>query len=188
MAETPVQQQRVVVVPPEERVGFVVRLSQPQMLAEYFNALRSPQLFIEYAEASGIKLNEWTRELLRNMWNSIAPATTPLMEVYPVALPEAYLNAYAIEVTMLIENARAFFEKMHLKCLEEEAKYADPAKRSEIDPKIDEQCEALIEYGTRLPLILALYILDFTHRKAQFSLPIQAMPNSAKAKGGIWTD
>jgi hypothetical protein len=187
LAEAP-QQQRVVVVQPEERVSFVIRLSNPQALAEYFNVLRSPQFFIEYAEAHGIRLNEWTRELLKNMWNAIAPATTPLMEIYPIALPEAYLNAYAIEVTMLIENARALFEKMHLKCLEEEAKYADPAKRSEIDPRVDEQCELLIEYGTRLPLILALYILDFTHRKAQFSLPVQAMPNSAKAKGGIWTD
>ena len=51
-----------------------------------------------------------------------------------------------------------------------------------------EECLALTEYGPRMAAILSLYILEFVFRKAQFSLPLGIMPNSAKAKGGLWTD
>jgi hypothetical protein len=184
MAET---QQRVV-IPPEERLTYVVRISQPQLLLQYFESLKSPQLYIEHAEGMGVKLDEWAKELLKNMWMTVAPGTTPLMEVFPILLPKSYLVSAANEITMLAENARALFEKMHMKCLEEEAKLADPVRRNEVDPQVDRTCEALMEYGARQPLILGLYILEFVHRKAQFSLPLQVMPNSVKSKGGIWTD
>jgi len=183
-------QQRVIVVPEGEgRVTSVVRF-QPQLLQHYFENLRSPQQFISYIETAGFKLDEWERELLEKAWLSIALGTTPLMEIYPIAHPVAFKNSYALEVIMHIENAKALFEKMHLKCLELESRFAELSRLGELSRYENEnkQCEALLEYGAKMSLIIALYILEFVHRKAQFSHPLPFMPNSAKAKGGLWTD
>jgi len=185
----PPQQQRVVVPEEDVRVTTVVRF-KPELMLQYFEMLRSPQQFISYAEAAGFKLDEWEKELLEKAWTSIALGTTPLMEVYPIAHPDAFKNSYVMEVIMHIENTRAFFEKMHLKCLELESKWGELAKLGELDRYVNEdrECEALLEYGTRLATILTLYILEFVHRKAQFSHKIQAQPNSTLAKAGILTD
>jgi hypothetical protein len=183
------QQQRAIVIPEDARVTTVIRIN-PQHLQQYFDSIRSPQHVISYAEAAGFRLDEWERELLEKAWASVALGTTPLMEVFPIAHPEAFRNSYILEVVMHIENTRSLFEKMHLKCLELEGRWADIVKLGEAEKYAaeDRQCEALLEYGPRVATILTLYILEFVHRKAQFSHKVQAQPNSALAKAGILTD
>jgi len=190
VAERQEQARAAVALAPEEGVSFAIRFN-PQMLEQYFANVRSPQVFVSAFEAiTGVRLNEWERELLEKAWTSIALGTTPLFEVFPIAHSDAFWNSFCIECAMHIENLKGFFDKVNLKCLELYSKWEGVVKLGEKDKyaKNVEECLALTEYGPRMAAILALYILEFVFRKAQFSLPLGIMPNSAKAKGGLWTD
>jgi len=183
-----------VVVPQEARVVNVLRFS-PQAIQAYFENIRSPHTFLRAFElATGIKLDSWIRAVLEKAWKSIALSSVPVMEVHPVADRGAYLNSYTLEVSMNIRNLMSFFEKLSENCVEAYSQLAKASETQHIDLSrpdivaVVEECMSLSEHGPRLTALLAIFILEFVHRKMQFSLPIGLMPNSAKAVAGVWTD
>jgi len=184
-------QQRQLVSPPtgEEQVGVVLRFN-PEYIMRYFENVKTAQQFVRaYESLTGVKLDEWERKLLEMAWYTISLGSAPLMEIYPIAHPDAYVKAFANEVLMHTENLKNFMSKKMLSCLDLMRELPDRIASGDgsIMPHLEE-CKKIAEYGPYLTLILSVFIVEHTHRKAQFSLPINLMPNSAKGVAGMWTD
>jgi len=179
---------------PEEnaRVSLALRFD-PNHLKEYFEKLRSPQAFIEYFEkVTGAEADQWTRELLQELWFALAPALTTLFEVYPIVTKEAFMHSFVAEVNIVLSNLMALLRSRADECLEFYRALPELKKSSgELAPEIRNRiakCIKLTENEPKIAQIAVLYIFEFVHRKMQFSLPIGAMPNTAKGIVGIMTD
>lgn len=163
----------------------------PQVLEAYLDRARSPESFIKVIESAfGGRLDEWERKLLEQAWHSVALGAVPFFEIYPITTVEAYVKSYVNEVLMHAENVKSHFEKTMQSCAEVYASLPDVVKSGRLGEveHVVEDCVKLTEHGPRLALILSVFILEHTYRKAQFSLPLGRMSNAAKGKAGIWTD
>jgi hypothetical protein len=184
---------RQIITPPpvteSQQVGVVLRFN-PEYLTRYFENVKSLQQFVKAYEAlTGVKLDEWERRLLEMAWYSVSLGTVPLMEVFPISNVPAYVKTFANEVLMHTENLKNFVSKKMSSCVE-----LARALKDYVDKGVDEvghqleECRKLVELSPHLTLILSIFIVEHTHRKAQFSLPINLMPNSAKGVTGMWSD
>jgi len=186
-------QRRVVVAPEDAQVSITLRFD-PRFMEQYFQGMRSFQVYVSPAETyealTKQRLDEWTRHLLETAWNAVIVGLVPPMEVYPVVHEDAYESSFYNEVTMHLENSINMFSERMNECTKLYRSLPDLVKLGEKE-KYSLQLERCVELTMHAPYvapILAKFILEFVHRKAQFSLPLQAMPNSAKAKAGILTD
>jgi hypothetical protein len=178
---------------PEEhvRVSLALRFD-PQHLKEYFERLRSPQAFIEYFErVTGAEADQWTRELLQELWFALAPALTTLFEVYPIVTKEAFMHSFVSEVNIVLSNLMSLLRSRANECLELYRSLPEMKKSGELPAEVRNRvtkCIKLAENAPKIAQIAVLYIFEFVHRKMQFSLPVGAMPNTAKGVVGIMTD
>jgi hypothetical protein len=186
-------QRRVVVAPEDAQVSITLRFD-PRLIEQYFHAMRSFQVYVSPAETyetlTKQRLDEWTRHLLEAAWSAVVMGLVPPMEIYPVIHEDAYESAFYNEITMHLENAMNMFSERMNACIKLYKSLPELVKLGEKE-KYYHQLENCVELTLHAPYatpILARFILEFVHRKAQFSLPLQAMPNSAKAKAGILTD
>ena len=175
----------------ERDVGGEVKVAlrfSPQFVESYLDKVRSPESFLRAVESAlGEPLSEWERKVLEHAWQSVALGAVPLMEVFPITTEDAYLKSYVNEVLMHVENVKALFERRAASCVELYSKLGElveTGRYSEAEPLVRE-CVKLTEHGARLALILCVFILEHTYRKAQCSLPLGRMSNAAKAKAGI---
>jgi hypothetical protein len=188
------QARRQVVALPEDRNVTLALRFNAQQLEAYFQSVRSFQHLISpaelYEKVTGLRLDAWLRELLEEAWSSVVLGTVPLMEVYPIAHQSAFESAFWNEVSMHVESVVNMISERMRECIKLYSVLPEIVQRGEKDKYAEqvERCIALTVHAPRIAPILAKFIVEFTHRKAQFSLPLRIMPNSVKGKAGIWTD
>jgi len=183
-----VQAGRPVVVPPAEgQVSMIIRFI-PEKLRQYFDMVRSAQQYVRTDIATaGVEFSEWDEKVLQTVWKGIMLGTVPLFEVFPVSHRDAYAKSYALEVTMHLLNSKTQIDSMSTNCLKLYSKLKDIQIDDNVMKKLME-CITFAKHAVSLGAITSIHILEFVHRKAQFSLPAGLMPNSAKGVAGVWTD
>jgi hypothetical protein len=172
------------------QVRAIVR-HDPSHLRSYFERVASAREVIRArAQEQGGVLGRWDEKLINSAWKSVLMGTSPLMEVFPIATASAFRSSYVSEVNMHLLNAKSQVDSESRDCYKLFTSLRDitiTEANKEILEKVKE-CVAGAEFRVRQAAILSLYAIEFVHRKAQFSLPLRQMPNSAKGVAGIWTD
>jgi hypothetical protein len=178
---------RQVVAPSEGQVSLIIRFI-PEKLRQYFDMVRSVQQYVKTDIAlAGVKFSDWDENVLQTAWKGIMLGTVPLFEVFPISHKDAYAKSYALEVTMHLLNSKTQIDSMSADCLKLYSRLKDIQIDDNVMKKLME-CITFAKHAVSLGAITSIYILEFVHRKAQFSLPAGLMPNSAKGVAGIWTD
>jgi hypothetical protein len=187
MAEAQAGAGRQVIAPPEGQVSLIIRFV-PEKLRQYFDMVRSVQQYVKTDIATaGVEFSEWDEKVLQHAWKGIMLGTVPLFEVFPISHRDAYAKSYALEVIMHLLNTKTQIDSMSSDCLKLYSRLRDIQIDDNVMKKLVE-CMTFAKHAVSLGAISSLYILEFVHRKAQFSLPAGLMPNSAKGVAGVWTD